>query len=225
MNTNHIVKSYDAELRRLTDEIAEMGKAALSRVDSALQALVQGDSVLARSVIDGDDAIDVREREISHEVLRLLALRQPSARDLREVLAALRTAGDIERVADHAVGIARTSLAMAGADNGLPDGLTELGVAVTDLVRQALQAWRGSDVALARVAWLGDDAVDRMHGALSRELLERLRLGDDDPVRVAHWLYVAKGLERIGDHATNIAENISFMVEGRWEMANPENTY
>lgn len=219
MNTSHIVKSYDAELRRLTEEIAEMGEAALSRVDLALRVLAEDDPALAQSVIDGDDAIDLREREISHEVLRLLALRQPSARDLREVLAALRTAGDIERIADHAVGIARTSLAMGSAGGGLSDGLRELGVAVMDLVREALQAWRTADAALARAAWLGDDAVDRMHGNLSRELLERLRAGAGDPVRVAHLLYVAKGLERIGDHATNIAENVSFLVDGRWDMA------
>lgn len=211
---HHIVKSYDAELHRLTAEIADMGDVALIQVEHSLLALEGRDAALARQVIDGDDAIDTREREVSHEVLRLLALRQPSARDLREVLAALRIASDIERIADHAVGIARLSLAMPKGDAGLPENLRELGVLTCDIVREVLRAWRTTDATLARAVWRRDDDLDRTHAVLFHDLLARMREAPADAAWCTHLLFVAKNFERIGDHATNIAENVWFVVEG-----------
>ncbi|MGH8182083.1 MAG: phosphate signaling complex protein PhoU [Rhodanobacteraceae bacterium] len=222
MNTSthtHIVKSYDAELRRLTAEIADMGDDALAQVEHALLALEQHDAALARNVIDGDDAIDTREREVSHEVLRLLALRQPSARDLREVLAALRIASDIERIADHAVGIARLSLAMPKGDVELPENLRALGVLTCDIVRQVLRAWRAIDAVLAHAVWRRDDDLDRTHAVLFHDLLARMSQAPADAAWCTHLLFVAKNLERIGDHATNIAENVWFVVDGEAAIA------
>jgi len=214
VNTHHIVKSYDAELQRLTGEIAGMGDEALAQVEHALLALERRDATLARRVIDGDDAIDAREREASHEVLRLLALRQPSARDLREVLAALRIASDIERVADHAVAIARLSLAIPAVTAPLPEKLRALGVLTCEIVREVLRAWRSSDAALAHAAWRRDDELDRMHALLFHDMLVRMREAPADAAWCTHLLFVAKNLERVGDHATNIAENVWFVVEG-----------
>jgi phosphate transport system protein len=214
VNTRHTVKSFDAELQRLASEIADMGDSALAQVELALSALAEGDGDRATRVIEGDDAIDAREREISHEVLRVLALRQPGARDLREVLASLRIASDIERIADHAVGIARLSLRMPVAGVGLPDALRALGAQTGAIVRDVLRAWRTSDASLARAAWHRDDELDRLHARLFHALLERMRDNPADAARCTHLLFVAKNLERIGDHATNIAENVWFVVEG-----------
>jgi phosphate transport system protein len=214
MNARHTVKSFDVELQRLTAEIADMGEAALAQIERALQALERHDIDLARRVIEGDDAIDTREREISHEVLRVLALRQPGARDLREVLAALRIASDIERIADHAVGIARLSLAIPMSAAALPKALHTLGALTCDIVREVLRAWRASDAALAHAAWRRDDELDRTHAALFRDLLDRMREAPAEAAWCTHLLFVAKNLERIGDHATNIAENVWFVVEG-----------
>ena len=209
----HTVKRFDEELQRLTHEIADMGDAALTQVERALRALERRDAAEAQHVIDGDDAIDTREREISHEVLRVLALRQPGARDLREVLAALRIASDIERIGDHAVAIARLSLAMPAGATPPPENLRALGVLTCDIVHEVLRAWRAADAALAHTAWRRDDELDRTHAELFHELLERMRESPADAAWCTHLLFIAKNLERIGDHATNIAENIWF-VEG-----------
>lgn len=214
MNAHHTVKSFDAELQRLAAEIADMGDAALAQVECALRALEQRNAPEAQRVIDGDDAIDTREREISHEVLRVLALRQPGARDLREVLAALRIAADIERVADHAVAIARLSLAMPANATLLPEELRSLGTLTCGIVREVLRAWRTSDAALAHAAWRRDDELDRMHALFFHDTLIRMREAPLDAAWCTHLLFVAKNLERIGDHATNIAENVWFVVEG-----------
>lgn len=211
---HHIVRSFDVELRRLAAEIADMGDAALAQIQRARQALEARDAGLAQRVIEGDDAIDQREREISHEVLRLLALRQPGARDLREVLAALRIASDIERIADHAVGIARLSLALPAPAGPVPERLRALGVLTCDIVHAVLGAWRAADATLARELWRRDDELDRTHAALFRELLERMRVAPAEAAWCTHLLFVAKNLERIGDHASNIAENVWFVEDG-----------
>src|SRR6185437_1712311 len=176
MNTQrleHTIKRFDAELQRLTREIADMGDAALAQIARALQALEQRDAAEARRVIEGDDAIDSREREISHEVLRVLALRQPGARDLRE-----------------------------------------LGVLTCDIVHEVLRAWRAADAALAHAAWRRDDELDRMHAQFFHDMLIRMREAPSEASWCTHLLFVAKNLERIGDHATNVAENVWFVVEG-----------
>ena len=214
MNAYHTVKSFDAELQRLAAEIADMGDAALRQVETSLRALESRDAAKARRVIDGDDAIDTREREISHEVLRVLALRQPGARDLREVLAALRIASDIERIADHAVAIARLSLAIPANSIRVPEKLRALGMLTGDIVHEVLRAWRTSDATLAHAAWRRDDELDRTHALFFHDMLIHMRETPADAAWCTHLLFVAKNLERIGDHATNIAENVWFVVEG-----------
>jgi len=210
---NHIVKSFDAELDRLADEITAMGDAALAQVEGVLRALQQRDATLAQAVIDGDDAIDARERDIGHEALRLLALRQPTARDLREVLAAIRIAADIERIGDHAVAIARLSLAN-GDDATIPDDLFAMGALAGVIAREAMAAWQAQDVALAQAAWVRDDELDRGHAQFVKITVDALRARPERAADAMRRLFVAKNLERIGDHASNIAENVCFLVEG-----------
>ncbi|MBX3701878.1 MAG: phosphate signaling complex protein PhoU [Dokdonella sp.] len=221
MSPQHIVRSFDLELERLASEIADMGQAALAQVERARQALQQFDRPLARQVIADDDAIDAREREVSHDVLRLLALRQPNARDLREVLAALRIAADIERIGDHAVGMARLSLALPDDRTPLPASIHVLGQLTSAMVGDVLDAWRRGDADAARAVWRRDDEVDRVHGVLFAQMLQRLLGAGDAAATPLHLLLVAKHLERIGDHATNIAEQVWFVAEGAPGAAAP----
>jgi phosphate transport system protein len=218
MNTpghDHIVRSYDAELARLTGEIAAMGEFAVMQLDAAMDALARGDSHAAKQVVENDRALDDKEREIGHGVLRLLALRQPIARDLREILAALRVASDIERIGDYAANIAKRTIRLKqSAPVQLASGLAALTRLARELVRDVLQAWRARDAELAHAVWERDAALDTLHTGLVRELLARMAA---DPAGIAtctHLLFIAKNLERIGDHATNIAENIWFVAHG-----------
>lgn len=216
---NHIVKSFDAELDRLADEITAMGDAALTQVEGVLRALQRRDAALAQQVIDCDDAIDAREREVGHEALRLLALRQPTARDLREVLAAIRIAADIERIADHAVAIARLVLEIGDADGSIPDELSAMGTLAGAIAREAVLAWQAQDVALAQAAWMHDDDLDRCHAQFLTFTVESLRVRPEMAARAMRHQFVAKNFERIGDHASNIAENVCFLVEGETAMS------
>ena len=218
MNTtshDHIVRSYDAELARLTGEIAAMGELAAMQLDAAMDALARRDRRAAQHVVENDDALDEKEREIGHGVLRLLALRQPIARDLREILAALRIASDIERIGDYAANIAKRSIRLDhAAPVPLASGLAALNRLAGELLRDVLRAWRTRDADLAHAVWERDAALDTLHTSLVRELLARMAA---DPAGIAsctHLLFVAKNLERIGDHATNIAENIWFVARG-----------
>lgn len=219
MNTgvhDHIVKSYDSELQRLAGELAEMGELAITQLGDSMRALLAHESALATRVIAGDDLLDAREREVSHGVLRLLALRQPAARDLREVLAAVKVASDVERMGDYAVNIAKHSLSLTGA---VPDAFGEklqaLADLATDMFRDVLRAWRLRDALLAHAVWRRDDKVDAAYAALCQDLMAGGQAdGDHDIAERMHLLFVAKNLERVGDHATNIAENVWFLVEG-----------
>ncbi|MBN8728430.1 MAG: phosphate signaling complex protein PhoU [Xanthomonadales bacterium] len=210
----HIVKSFDAELARLTAEIAAMGRDAGAQLAAAFAALEQGDTAAARRVIEGDDRLDDSERRISQDVVRLLALRQPMAGDLREVLAALRVAADIERIGDHAVNIARRVLDLAAAAPQPPvAGLAAMAAAAAAMVEDVLRAWEQRDESLARAVWQRDSALDSQYSGLVRELLTWMM---EDPRCITagtHLLAVARNLERVGDYATNIAENVVFAVD------------
>jgi len=214
-NHDHIVKSYDTEIARLTGEIAAMGELAVMQLEAAMDALARRDSRAAQRVVDNDDALDAREREIGHGVLRLLALRQPIARDLRDILAALRIAADIERIGDYAENVARRSMTLnQSAPVPLAGGLTALATLAAELVREVLRAYVARDAQSARDNWERDAELDALYTGLCRELLICMM---DDPRSIGactHLLFIAKNLERIGDHATNIAEEIWFVVRG-----------
>ncbi|MFO1515719.1 MAG: phosphate signaling complex protein PhoU [Lysobacterales bacterium] len=211
----HISKSYDVELSRLIDEIVRMGRIAAEQLASAADAMALRDSELASRVIDRDHAIDALEQEVSHDALRLLALRQPIARDLREILTALRTASDIERIGDYAANMAKRSIALNQTAPVPPAAaLPQLAAVAGSLLSEVLVAYRQRDAALARQVWERDEELDRLYTATFRELLTYMM---EDPRQITpctHLLFMAKNLERIGDHATNIAENVYFLVHG-----------
>ncbi|GAB2494434.1 phosphate signaling complex protein PhoU [Arenimonas alkanexedens] len=212
---DHIVKSYDSELKRLDGEIKHMGELAIAQLDAAVDVFKRRDSQAAMRVVANDEAIDALEHEVSHDVLRLLALRQPMARDLREVYAALRISADIERIGDYAANVAKRSAVLnqtapVPAGRGLP-ALARL---ANDLVREALSAYTARDADRALTVRARDAELDVEYTGLFRELLTYMA---EDPRQITactHLLFMAKNIERIGDHATNIAENTWFLVHG-----------
>ncbi|HJP98236.1 MAG TPA: phosphate signaling complex protein PhoU [Rhodanobacteraceae bacterium] len=212
---DHLVKSYDEEMSRLTGEIAAMGELAARQMEAALDALDKRDSKAAQDVADNDDAIDDQERQISSDVLRLLALRQPMARDLREILAALRIASDIERIGDYATNVARRSMTLnLSAPVPLVGSLGPMSRMAGRLVRDAMRAYAAQDAELAYSVWERDADLDALYTTLFRELLTYMMEDPRSITACTHLLFIAKNIERIGDHATNIAENIWFVVRG-----------
>lgn len=212
---DHIVKSYDDELARLTGEIVAMGQLSATQLDNAIDALRKRDSSAAQRIVDNDDALDAQERQISHDVVRLLALRQPMVRDLREVIAALRIASDIERIGDYAANIAKRSMTLnLSAPVPLIAGLPALVDVAGEMVRNVLSAYRDRDADYARAIWERDSELDTLYTGLFRELLTYMMEDPHSITACSHLLFIAKNIERIGDHATNIAENIWFVVRG-----------
>jgi phosphate transport system protein len=216
MPHDHIVKSFDNELQRLYGEIGRMGELAVAQLDAAVDVLQRRDSRAAERVVANDEAIDALEHEVSHDVLRLLALRQPMARDLREVYSALRISADIERIGDYAANVAKRSIVLnAGA--AVPaahQALPTLARRANALVRDAITAFGTRDAVLALAVRGRDAELDELYTALFRELLTYMA---EDPRMItpcAHLLFIAKNIERIGDHATNVAEYTWFIVHG-----------
>ena len=218
MNANphkHIVKSFDTELARLTGEIVRMGEIAVAQLAASMDVLVRRDSRAAARVIDNDDAIDDLESTIGLDVVKLLVMRSPVARDLREVLAALRIASDIERVGDHAANLAKRSMVLNLAQPVAPArGLPALAELASELMTEVIAAYRDRDAERAIIARARDAELDTLYTGLFRELLTYMM---EDPRHITsctHLLFMAKNIERIGDHATNIAENVWFLVHG-----------
>ena len=216
MNTehNHIVQSYNAEQQRLADEILRMGEMAASQLEAALDVVERRDDKAAARIVANDDAIDVLEKEISHDVMRL-ALRGPLATDLRIILAAIRIASDIERIGDYAANVAKRTQAL-NLTPPLPQalGLRALGALALRQVRDAMVAYRDLDAAAALQVRDRDAELDAQYTALFRELLTYMMEDAHSITPCTHLLFMAKNLERIGDHATNIAENTWFRVNG-----------
>lgn len=214
-NHDHILKSFDSELDRLYDEIKQMGELAMAQLDAAVDVLSRRDSNAAARVVANDDAIDALENTISMDVLKLLALRQPMARDLREVYAALRISSDIERIGDYASNVAKRSIVL-NSSPALPAAgrIARLAKTANALLSDALKAYADSDAQLAAKVRDADADLDAMYTSFFRELVTYMM---EDPRTIGactHLMFMAKNIERIGDHATNIAENTWFVVHG-----------
>lgn len=212
---DHINKSFDEELDRLYDEIKRMGDLAIGQLNAAVDVLNRRDSNAAARVVANDEAIDAIESEISMDVLKLLALRQPMARDLREVYATLRISADIERIGDYASNVAKRSMVL---NNNPPLEATariaRLAKTANKLLSDALQAYADSDADLAKKVRDADAELDAQYTSYFRELVTYMI---EDPRTIGsctHLMFMAKNIERIGDHATNIAENTWFVVHG-----------
>ncbi len=216
MVAEHIIKSYDQELQRLDNAIAEMGGMAETQLAASIDAVAKRDSDLATEVIENDAKVDELEREVESLVVRLLALRQPMARDLRQIVAALKTATDLERICDYAANVAKRSIVLNQSAPVRPVyALPRMGSLCQAMVKDVLDAYVARDADKALGVWLRDEELDEMYTSLFRELLTYMIEDARNITSCTHLLFMAKNLERIGDHTTNIAETLYFLVHGK----------
>jgi phosphate transport system protein len=215
MTLEHTVKSYDEELNRLQHGIAEMGSLAELELQNAVQALVRRNAELGHQIVQDDVRIDELEQNATAQVVRLLALRQPMASDLREIVAALKIASDLERIGDYAANIGKRVVALSQTPPfKLPAALPRMGWLAQQNMRDTLAAYAERNPEKALRAWQADEELDETYSSLFRELLTHMM---EDPRNIGsctHLLFIAKNIERIGDHATNTAETVYFMVLG-----------
>lgn len=214
----HIVTGFDEEQRRLAAEIVRMGEMAAAQLEAALDVVERRDDRTAARVVANDDAIDALEQEVSQDVVRL-ALRGPLARDLRVILAALRIAAAVERIGDYAANIAKRSAALALAPP-LPQigAFRALGTDAVALTRAAIASYRDADVEAAQRVREADARIDAAYSTLYRELVEAIEQDPRIATSATHLMFMAKNIERIGDHATNVAENVMYLVSGEDEL-------
>jgi len=212
----HTVRAYDNELDAMTGELARMGGLAEAEVADAIRAIARRDVVLAETVINRDARLDALELDVERKAIRLIALRQPVADDLRRIVAALKIASNLERCGDLAKNIAKRAVVIAEADplTPLTSSIERMGVLVTHRLKDALDALASREVDRAVKVWRDDHEVDEHYDAIFRELLTYMMADPRTITACAHLLFVAKNLERIGDHATNIAELIQYEVTG-----------
>jgi phosphate transport system protein len=215
--TEHTSKAFDFELQDLQRMIAEMGGLAEQQIADAVDALSKRDMMLAQQIIDADRDIDALQREIEEKAVLTIARRQPMAVDLREILAALRVSNDLERIGDLAKNIAKRVLAL-GREFRYPTimrGVENMAELVLAALKHVLDAYAQRDADEALEVWRGDEAIDAVNNSLFRELLTYMM---EDPRNITfctHLLFCAKNIERMGDHATNIAETVHYMVKGQ----------
>jgi phosphate transport system protein len=217
MMSEHTTKAFDVELQELTRKVAEMGGLAEKEIADAVDALAKRDTALAQRVMAIDIRTDQLQRDIEEKAILTIARRQPMAVDLREVVAALRLASDLERIGDLAKNIAKRVVALNGdfPPQKLIRGVEHIADLVLEQLKDVLDAYAQRDLDKAMAVWKGDDRIDAMYTSVFRELLTYMM---EDPRNITfctHLLFCAKNIERMGDHATNIAETVYYMVEGR----------
>jgi phosphate transport system protein len=215
MPSEHIIKSYDEELRRLNNTITEMGGLAENQLATAIEAVIQRDSELAASVVEIDLKVDQMQHDVDNLAVRLLALRQPLGRDLRAIVAAIKIASDLERICDYAANVAKRSIVLNQAPPAQPvHALPRMARLAQLLVKDVIDAYVERDADKAYAVWMRDEELDEMYASLFRVLLTYMM---EDPRNISpstHLLFMAKNIERIGDHATNIAEDLYYLVHG-----------
>ena len=212
----HTVKSYGDELNQLTAIVARMGGLAEAQVADAIESVARRDVALARAVVERDARLDTLHSDIEKKAIRLIALRQPVASDLRKTLSAMKLAVDLERTGDLARNISKRALILADGEPMLPltRSIERMGKLVSNRLRDVLDAYTASDVDRAMGVWTSDDEVDEHYNSLFRELLTYM-MGDPRTITACtHLLFMAKNLERHIDHATNIAETIHYEITG-----------
>jgi phosphate transport system protein len=212
----HIVKSYEDELNSLAAECVRMGGLTEAQVADAVTGVVKRNQELAAAVVIRDDKLDEAERDIERKTIRLIALRQPVADDLRRAVAAMKVANNLERCGDLAKNIAKRTLVIIESDplTPLTRSIERMGKLVLGRLSSVLDAYSRSDLERALAVWSQDDEVDEHYNSLFRELLTYMMADPRTITACAHMLFVAKNLERIGDHATNIAEIVHYEITG-----------
>jgi phosphate transport system protein len=212
---DHIVRSYDEQLRRLRDMVARMGGLAERQVHDATIALVRRDAAMAAEVVSRDAALDALEREVEAFCIRILATRQPMASDLRFIIASMKVAHNLERIGDYARNGAKRSIVVAQQPQiGSLNGFLRMSQLVQENLKLAIDALVGDDAEAAARVWAADEPIDDVYNGIFREMLTHMMEDPRNITAATHLLFIAKNLERIGDHATNIAETVHYAVRG-----------
>jgi phosphate transport system protein len=214
---DHTAKAFDSDLQEITRKVAEMGGLVEQQIADAVQALVGRDLEMGERVIAMDPQVDGLQREIEEKAILTIARRQPMAVDLREVVGAMRVCNDLERIGDHAKHLGKRVVALDGDfyPQQLIRGVEHMAELVSALLKQVLDSYASRDLSTALAVWKGDEEVDSMCTSLFRELFTYMM---EDPRNITfcmHLMFCAKDIERMGDHATNIAETVYYMIEGR----------
>ena len=213
--TGHTLKAFDQDIDELRALISQMGGLAEHAIAEAMRCLMQGDVEGARAVVAADRKLDLLESEAERSVVRLIALRAPMADDLRDVLAALKISGVVERIGDYAKNIARRVQVLEGSGRIKPlSMLPEMARVAAEMVHNALDAFVERDAAKATSVCERDKTLDDFYNSIFRALLTFMMENPQNITESAHLLFVARNLERIGDHATNIAEMVFFAATG-----------
>ena len=212
----HIVRSYEEELSLLNNKVAKMGGLAEQVLGQSIEALERRDPELAASTINEDEAVDALQREIEEQAVVMIARRQPLAYDLRQIMSALRISNDLERIGDLGKNIAKRAVAVVSEQQPkqLMLGLKHMGELALGQLKDVLDAFIERDADRALKVWYKDEEIDAMYNSLFRELLTYMM---EDPRNIGistHLLFGAKNVERVGDHTTNIAETVHFLVRG-----------
>jgi len=211
----HIVKSFEGDLKRLSALLTEMGGLVESEVAAACQSVLSRDTEAATLAVETDPKVDALERDVEQFVIRLLALRQPVAQDLRVIVASLKITGDLERIGDYAANVAKRSLVLN--QFSLPfslTGLSNMSRLVQENLKTVIDAVGEGDAGKAVEVWRSDENIDEIYNALFRELITYMMEDPRNITPCTHLLFIAKNLERIGDHATNVAETVYYAAKG-----------
>lgn len=215
-NDPHTVQSYDNELDAIQAAVRRMGAMTAEQVAMTIRAFEAGDIKRARTVIDVDAQVDKLEAEINDMVVHLLAKRAPVAIDLREILSSLKIAGFLERIGDYAKNCAKRVRALENGDAVSPIryALVKVGTQAEVLIREVMDAHTNRDAMKALAVWEADAELDALHAQTHQVILNEMRKNPDALHDFAHMMFFSKNLERIGDHCTNIAEEVHFFITG-----------
>jgi len=213
----HTAKAFDADLKDISGKIKAMAELIEQQITGASEVLVSGDTVLARQIIAADMQADALQREIEEKAVITIARRQPVAVDLREIVGALRIANDLERIGDLTQNVAKRAMLSTEefrGTNGVTLRLQHMAQLVLGQLQAVIESYEGRDVEAAVEVWRKDQEVDALHNSLFRELLTYMMENARNITFCTHMLFCAKNIERMGDHATNIAETVYYMVKG-----------
>jgi phosphate transport system protein len=212
----HIVKSYDEDLRYLHDQILSMGQLVIDQLEKSITCVVRLDKELANSVIQNDLQVDRLEHDLEAFAVRMIALRQPVASDLRHVIAALKISSHLERIADYGANTARRGLSLAAV--GVPivgaSGLPRMSAVAQSMLHDILHAYAARDDAQAIAVWQRDVELDEMYMSYLREILTYMMEDQRNISSCTQLLFIAKNIERMGDHVTNIAAMVHYLISG-----------
>ena len=215
--SEHIVKSFTEQLESLANSVAQMGGLAEAQFANAIEAIAKRDGKLAEAAVTSDERVDRIQQTIEEQALKVLALRQPLAVDLRSTLAAIKIANELERIGDLAKNIGKRALVLNREPPiRLTQSLARMGRQCLAQMKMVLDAYSDRDAEAARNVWRHDEEIDELYNSLFRELLTYMM---EDPRTIGlctHLLFIAKNIERVGDHATNIAETVYHMVTGSY---------